>query len=165
MILLPYFEGTMDGDGGENLKGAFWNVGLHNTREDFVRAVFEGIAFMLQDHLEHMLGKHLPKSKQLISIGGASKSSIWSQIKADVTGCRIVTMPGEEAALLGCACIAAVGSGWYPSFEEALGRKTDTACYVPNKINEDCYQALYKKYRCMKESMEQLSVKIQQLGI
>lgn len=164
MLLLPYFEGTIGSQGGENLRGTFWNIGLHNTREDFVRAIFEGIAFMLQDNLEFMLGNRLSETNELISIGGASKSKIWCQIKADVTGCDIVTMPGEEAALLGCACIAAVGSGMYASLDQALSRKEDIDRYKPDRANADQYQKLYRTYRCMKKHMEQLSLNIQNTG-
>ena len=165
MMLLPYFEGTIGSEGGEYLKGTFWNVGLHNTREDFVRAVCEGVAFMLQDNLDIMLGEQLSATKRLISIGGASKSKIWSQIKADITGCEIVTMPNEEAALLGCACIAAVGCGMYPSLEEALRSKENVVCYVPDPTNSATYQTLYKKYTVMKEHMERLGWDIQAAGL
>lgn len=164
MLLLPYFEGTIGSEGGENLKGTFWNVGLHNTREDFVRAVFEGVAFMLQDNLQLMATNSSSQIGQLISIGGASKSEIWSQIKADVTGCQIITMPETESALLGCACIAAVGSGMYPSFDEALGKQDHIVRYTPDPENTAFYQALYQKYTLMKTGMEQLALQTQATG-
>lgn len=155
ITLLPYFEGTI-GD-GEDIKGTFANVGLHNTREDFVRAVFEGVAYMLQDNLELM---QVSGVKELISIGGASKSKIWNQIKADVTGCQIVTMPEEEAALLGCAYIAAVGSGLYPSLGDAPRETENTVRYTPEHENVAFYRTAYQKYTRLKKAMEQLSSEI-----
>ena len=151
MLMLPYFEGMTD---AEQSKGVFWNVGLHNTREDFVRAIFEGVSYMLKDNIQLMSGSE--QKGKLISIGGAAKSDIWCQIKADATGREIVTMSQEEAALFGCACIAAVGSGMYPSYEETAKVQGQSKRYIPNEINVAFYEKEYVKYCKMKELLARL---------
>lgn len=152
VICLPYFEGMPECD---ESRGIFWNVGLHNTREDFVRAVFEGVAYMLKDQLKLMFGEEAASGK-LISIGGASRSDIWCRIKADVTGKEIVTVSAEEATLFGCACIAAVSMGWYGSLEEASKKVGTGSRYVPDQENKAFYEREYVCYERLKRQMIQL---------
>ena len=146
VFMLPYFEGFTGNDDG---KGAFLNVGLHNTREDFVRAVFEGIGYMLKDNVRLLFGEKTVE--RLISIGGASKSGVWCQIKADITGSRIVTISQPEAALFGCACIAAVGSGLFQTIDAAVQSQSKGKEYIPDKTNHLFYRKEYDKYCLIKE--------------
>ena len=155
LIMLPYFEGMIGGENAEDIKGVFWNIGLHNTKDDFVRAIFEGIAYMLEDNIRQLFGDGRQRG-ELISIGGASRSEIWCRIKADVTGKEIVTMPEMEAALFGSACIAAVGGGMYASLGEAVSRRGACTRYTPDGVNEGIYEKEYLKYLKMKESLEKL---------
>ena len=155
LIMLPYFEGMMGGDAADAIKGVFWNVGLHNKREDFVRAIFEGVSYMLKDNLTVMFDEEDGQG-ELVSIGGASKSDIWCQIKADVTGREIVTMSQVESALFGCACIAAVGSGLYATLGDAIHTQGEGKRYIPNAENMESYKKEYKKYNLMRRNLEQL---------
>ena len=155
VLMSPYFEGMIGGEGADDIKGVFWNVGLHNTREDFVRAIFEGVSYMLKDQMKLLFGCE-KKQGELVSIGGASKSDIWCQIKADVTGCEIVTMSQEESALFGCACIAAVGSGNYETLGDAIQKQGEGKRYIPRSKEADAYQREYQKYCKMKCTLEQL---------
>ena len=52
------------------------------------------------------------------AIGGAAKSDFWLQMIADITGLSIERPEIVEAAVLGAAMIAAVGSGAFSSLEE-----------------------------------------------
>ncbi len=155
VLMSPYFEGMIGENGADDIKGVFWNVGLHNTREDFVRAIFEGVSYMLKDQMKLLFGNE-DKQGELISIGGASKSDIWCQIKADVTGCEIVTMAQEEAALFGCACIAAVSSGIYETLGDAIQKQGEGKRYIPRVEELDAYQKEYHKYSNMKRMLQQL---------
>lgn len=145
--MFPYFEGLI---GGDALKGAFWNVGLHNTKADFVRAIFEGVAYMLEDNIR-LLFPDGQNDGALVSIGGASRSEIWSRIKAGVTNREIITMPQTEAALLGSACIAAVGAGIFPSLRDAAEKQTRRVHYQPEDV--EAYRAEYRKYLKLKETL------------
>ena len=51
-------------------------------------------------------------SDEMVMVGGGSRSRLWRQICADVYGCSIVkTNVDQQAAALGAAALAAVGSG------------------------------------------------------
>ena len=152
LMMLPVFEGT---EQEESMKGLFWNVGLYNTREDFVRAVFEGVAFMLKENIRNLTDRET-MPKELISIGGASKSEVWSQIKADVTGCQILTMTDYEAALSGCACLASVGNGTFDSLSDAVKKLSSYKKHIPAEDKQEIYAELYEKYQNMQKNMVRL---------
>lgn len=160
VLMSPYFEGMIGGETADDIKGVFWNVGLHNTREDFVRAIFEGVSYMLKDQMKLLFGSE-EKQGELVSIGGASKSDIWCQIKADVTGCEIVTMSQEESALFGCACIAAVGSGGYETIGDAIRKQGEGKRYKPRAEEVDAYHREYEKYETMKNCLGRLYRELQ----
>ena len=58
--------------------------------------------------------------RQIIALGGGSKSDVWCQMKADATGVPISIMSTtESSACLGAAILAGVASGIWTSPEEA----------------------------------------------
>jgi xylulokinase len=75
----------------------------------------ESIACLLRQYLE-CLG--LPID-EVVSVGGGAKSKLWREIKADITGKRIVTLENKETGCLGTAIYAGVGAGIYESVEAA----------------------------------------------
>jgi xylulokinase len=76
----------------------------------------EGIAMGLRMALD-ALRKLTPLSDEMTLVGGGSASKLWRQIIADVYGMKIVkTNIDQQAAALGAAAVAAVGSGLWPDF-------------------------------------------------
>jgi xylulokinase len=80
-------------------------------------------------------------------MGGAARSDLWLQIKADICGLSMVRMKEEETSTLGCALLAAVAVGDYGSVEEAaeamvsLGRR-----FVPDRQTKSTYDRLFELY-------------------
>jgi sugar (pentulose or hexulose) kinase len=52
-------------------------------------------------------------------VGGAARSDLWAQIRADVLGLPIRRMSAREASALGAAILAAVGAGLFPDVASA----------------------------------------------
>ena len=60
-------------------------------RGDIARATIEGMAFelrLLLEALERYTGREI---REIVAVGGGARNTVWTQIKADVTGRRIVT--------------------------------------------------------------------------
>ena len=95
---------------------------------------------------------------EIRTMGGGSKSDIWNQIKADITGKTLqVTNSSQDTACLGAAILAGSAVGIFSSVENAVGsmikiRKT----YEPNTEVEDLYNRQYKKFRLLYKSLEEL---------
>jgi len=97
----------------------------------------------------------------LVAIGGGAASDLWCHILADVTGKNICIPENAEASGLGAAIAAAVGSGWYASFQEAANAMTRIHRKIkPKSDNYKKYQELfpiYKKlYPCLKSATDRV---------
>ena len=71
------------------IRAGFHNLSLSTSRDDMVRAVYEGVAFnsrWLLDAVEGFIGRRF---EMLAFVGGGANSDVWSQIHADATGRRI----------------------------------------------------------------------------
>lgn len=89
LIFTPWLYGERSPVGDRYIRSSLFNLSLENTREDIVRAVFEGVAFntkWLIDPLEKFMRRPF---EYINFIGGGANSDNWSQIFADVLGRKI----------------------------------------------------------------------------
>ncbi|MEJ2544898.1 MAG: FGGY-family carbohydrate kinase, partial [Calditrichaceae bacterium] len=107
----------------------------------------EGIAFeqlLALNAVEDATGS---KVKELVTIGGGSKSRFWCQIIADITGKTICLPKNKEASALGVGICAAVGAGWYPTFKEAAQKMTGVIKTItPNYPMHEKYKGIFSEY-------------------
>jgi xylulokinase len=93
--------------------GAILGLTLGHRQSHILQALIEGVGFSLRanvDWLERLVGHAIPT----IRVEGAlTKSRVWMQLKAEVTGRRVEGVQIEEATALGAALLAGVGSGVY----------------------------------------------------
>src|SRR5690349_14025750 len=112
VIYTPWIWGERAPVEDRTLRAGLYNLSLHNTREDIIRAFLEGIAFNTR-WLLTPVEKFLARTVNAIHIvGGGAQSDVWCQIFADVMNVEIkqVTDP-LYANARGAAWIAAVGLG------------------------------------------------------
>lgn len=117
LIMLPHLMGAFSPEPNLLARGSFTGFTLHHTRGHFVRALLEGVAFLLKRNLDYIerTGMAIP---EILSTGGGSRSRLWNRIKANVCNRPIVTLANEETALLGDAILAGVACGLFQSIEE-----------------------------------------------
>jgi len=85
---------------------------------------------MLKETFTILDGMKIPV-KSIRLGGGGARSSLWSQIQADVYGQEVEIVEAEEGAAYGAASLAGVGSGMWPSVDDActsVVRASVTAC-------------------------------------
>ena len=75
----------------------------------------ESVSFMLKANLDYLS----LDVEEIRAMGGGATSPLWCQMKADMTGKRLVTLKNKETACLGSAILAGVGVGAFPSVEAA----------------------------------------------
>jgi xylulokinase len=91
---------------------------------------------------------------EIRGLGGGSRSAVWNQIKADLTGRPVLTMENEEAACLGAAIVAGVGVGLFPSLAEACARMVQVkGRHEPDPAHAGAYAAHYAKYVGLYDSL------------
>ncbi|HHH20131.1 MAG TPA: autoinducer-2 kinase, partial [Campylobacterales bacterium] len=72
---------------------------------------------------------------------------LWSQIVADVTGCRVKIPKVTEATALGAAMAAGVGAGIYESIAKASKQLVVWEKeHQPNLLNTNVYNSIQEKW-------------------
>ncbi len=146
LVMLPHLQGAMAPEANPKAKGVFYGFTLHHSKPSFIRAIMEAIAFMLQRNIDVLedLGVDI---KEIRSLGGGSKSPLWTQIKADVTQVPVCTMKNGEAGCLGAAILAGKATETYSSIEEAVKTMVEVRDRVkPEKENAEIYKKSYSRY-------------------
>jgi len=130
------------------VRATFLNLSAEHTREDMLRAVYEGVGYNIRwivDVVEKEFKFSLP---YLRVIGGGAKGKPWMQILADMTHRKIETVcEPQEAGAVGAALVAAVGMGLYPDFESLRKVVKVDSIYEPQPGNSEIYDSLYHHYR------------------
>lgn len=127
--------------------GGFVGLELAHTRADMCRAVLEGCAFEVRWALDELRSAGIP-IEELWLAGGATRSPVWPQILADVSGVPIVIASYANWAALGGALLAGWGIGAYASLEAGLTRlQPRVERVLPNPAVAELYAERLAAYR------------------
>ena len=121
LFFLPYLSGERLG-AHRNSRAQFFGLSAGHGLPQMHRAVLEGVAFAVNRHLSVMEKATGTRADHLIASGGGAKADLWLRIKAAVYGRPILIPEEPECGLVGCAAIAAVGTGAAATLEEAAAR-------------------------------------------
>ena len=156
VIFLPYMAGERSPIWDPDACGVFFGLRFGVTRAQMIRACMEGVAYALRHNLE-TAGAAGARADTLRAMGGSANSRIWTQIKADVTGCGIEVPGSDTATTLGAAMLAGVGTGVWQSFEEAARRTVRVnRTFAPDPAVRETYDRGYGKYRRLYENLKDL---------
>lgn len=84
-LFIPYMAGERTPLWNSNARGVFFGLSYSTTRDDLLRAVMEGCAFAVYDNMRIAQERGISVTECLGS-GGATRSDVWCQIKADIYG-------------------------------------------------------------------------------
>ncbi|PKL21788.1 MAG: pentose kinase [Spirochaetae bacterium HGW-Spirochaetae-4] len=147
VIFNPTLAGAPASSDYPNITGALLNVTLGTTFSDIARSVLEGVTFELYD-MYRKLQKLTSLSGNLVLVGGGSKSPFWRQMFADVFDVQVSQLSADQdAAALGAAATAAVGAGFWSSFEHIDDLVQEIGIVVPDKSRTDRYRQAFETYR------------------
>ncbi len=137
-----------------DIRGAFLGIELRHTQDDLIRAVLEGITFDLRI-MYTKLSQLVRLEDSILMVGGGSNSPAWMQLFADVFNTRFVKANiGQDAASLGAAAVAAVGSGLWNDFLFVENIIEGQEVKEPDRANVEAYKSLLPVYQ---QTWEQLS--------
>ena len=148
VVFLPYMLGERSPIWDPYARGVFFGISLHTGRKEMNRAIMEGCGYglkQLADIAEKVTGREI---KSFVSIGGGAKSTVWSQIKADITGKDIEILDMNDMAPIGAALLAGVGANVFKDVYEAadMVEKKVFKCIKSNHDNDAVYAKRYKVY-------------------
>ncbi|MBE0600545.1 MAG: hypothetical protein IH607_02070 [Firmicutes bacterium] len=147
LIMLPHLQGAMAPEANPKAKGVFFGITMKHTKAHFIRALMESIGYIVMRNIEAVEAMGIPVHEIRV-LGGGSKSVIWNQIKADITGKVIWETEYADAACLGAAIISGVSTGLFQSLDKAVdGMVSLKRKYEPNMENHRIYQKQYALYK------------------
>lgn len=127
--------------------GGIAGLTLSHTRGDLARAVMEGIAYELRWVIEEIRGAGVDVS-ELRMVGGATASTIWPQVVADIADVDVILPHTREAAARGAAILAGVGAGLFADAEAGYAAFVSHETRLqPQPVNVSCYADAFEAYQ------------------
>jgi xylulokinase len=145
LVMLPHLMGAFSPESNPSARGVFSGFTLHHGKGHFVRAIQEGVAFMLRRNLE-LIEKSGVEIKEVRTTGGGSRGRLWNQIKADVCNRPFVTLENEDTALVGDAILAGVACGVFPSIVDGVEKMVSLHDRILPGENVNAYEEAYQRY-------------------
>ena len=136
-------------------------LSYEKRRSEIIRALMEGAALALRHNLE-VAAAAGAEPASLVSVGGGSKSAVWCQIKADVTGVPLGVPNMQDGTVFGAAFLAGIGVGAFDDYKAALKRIVKVEkWYEPRSefrgLYDDLYEAYLLSYQSLKPIMHRLA--------
>ncbi|MBI4924241.1 MAG: carbohydrate kinase [Devosia nanyangense] len=153
-LFLPHLEGERAPLWDAASRGVFARIDGRAGAAEMARSVLEGVAFSVRlafDALQQSAGRRLT----IANIGGGgSRSDIWCQIRADALGFGLRRTRVPDAAAIGAAILAGLGSGTLPSLPEAVRRLVQfDRVFEPQASVRAYYDEKFGKYRELYEAL------------
>lgn len=146
LLYYPYLWGAKAPFFNARAKALFLGLTHAHTRAHLVRAILEGVAYHYKGVFE-LLKELKVQVRRVTMTGGEVKGELWNKIKASVSGVMISLPRISDAASLGAAMLAAVGSGHYSTVQQAVESMVRIERRVePDPGLEVAYAELYEKY-------------------
>lgn len=145
-----------------NASGSFVGISNFHTRKHLLRSVYEGVTFCHRYHLEKLLKTRKEPVKAIRLAGGAARSSMWTQMFADVMKLPVESVQVNETGAFGCALIGAAAGGAY---KDIAGAAEDmcriSAPVLPDMEKAAAYDKKYELYCRTIEALDGLWDSIQ----
>jgi xylulokinase len=147
-------------------RGVFVGISSTSKKEDFIRAVVEGLNYKGYELYETIHKYTDSNGRKAIVSGGATRNEFWMQLKSDMLGTEVEVPDIEEATPLGAAMIGGIGVGIFKDFKDAFDKiKRKIKRYYPDEKNHrlylDYYNEIYSKiYPSCKDINTSISTKI-----
>ncbi len=150
LVVLPYFMGERSPIWDPDAKGTIVGLSLSHTKAHIYRAFLEAVAYSLKNAME-ATGENLGES--ILLAGGVTKSRLWRQIFADVTGYPVVCPIQDVEANLGDVMLAGIGTGIL-SYEDVKTWQVLDEKILPIEENHKIYSRYYKVYRSIYQNLK-----------
>lgn len=165
LLFNPSLAGGTALDASPNIRGAYVGIDLGHTQADVIRAAMEGIAMGLRLALDEL--RWLTRlSGEMLIVGGGGRSKLWRQICADVYNIPVVkTNVDQQAAALGAAAVAAVGTGLWDDFGKIDEIHQIEAVARPVPEHNAIYEQLLPVYARAAQFQSEIGDMLTALGI
>lgn len=163
LFILPYFTGSGTPYLNPFARGVILGLTFEDKKSDIIKAILESNCYELRLNLELLEDSGIRIDK-IFAVGGASKSSKWLQLKADICGKKFYKLNISETGCLGAAILAGFGLGVFTSIEQVIQKFIFIKeVFEPNIINYKEYSCRYNIYKEIYPKLSSTFLKIASL--
>lgn len=160
IVALDHFQGNRTPFVDARSRGLFAGLSLSHTEADMYRAVLESVCYGTGAIFDTFRQKGFAP-KRVMASGAPTKSKLWMQMHADVTGVPIIIPENVQGPLFGSAILAACGAGVFSSVEEAAAQMVRVdKTYEPDQAAHEEYRFYLERYLELYEAVSPIVAKI-----
>ncbi len=142
VYIVPAFTGLGTPYWDDEARGAVFGLTRGTTKEHFIRATLESIAYQNKDVMNVMLEEASIPLKCLYADGGATANNFLMQFQADILNVSVKMPSVSETTALGAAYLAGLKTGFYESLDQIKSKQNIIKTYEP-KMEKDKITELY----------------------
>ncbi|MGN7178984.1 glycerol kinase [Paenibacillus sp. FSL R5-0490] len=147
VYVVPAFVGLGTPYWDSDVRGAVFGVTRGTSKEHFIRATLEALAYQTKDVLSAMEADSGIELKTLRVDGGAVRNNFLMEFQSDILDVPVERPVINETTALGAAYLAGLAVGFWESQEEIAEQWAIDESYHPSmeeKVREDLYQGWKK---------------------
>jgi len=146
VYMVPAFVGLGAPYWRSDVRGAVFGLSRGTSKEHFVRAALESMAYQSRDVLTAMEADAGMPLKELRADGGAIANDFMAQFQSDMLGVPVLRPRVQETTALGAAYLAGLAVGFWESCEEIAGLWQVDRRFEP-AMREDERHRLYRGWQ------------------
>lgn len=146
MYLVPAFVGLGAPYWDSDVRGAIFGLTRGTTKEHFIRATLEAIAYQSRDVIDVMIEESGLKLATLKVDGGATRSEFLMQFQSDILNVPVDVAGIIETTALGAAYMAGLATGFWQDIDHLCAIRTSRKLVSP-KMNEQTRTELYNGWK------------------
>ncbi|MBP2624281.1 glycerol kinase GlpK [Streptococcus oricebi] len=146
VYVVPAFTGLGAPYWDSNARGAVFGLTRGSSKEDFVKATLQSIAYQVRDVTDTMEADTGIKIQSLKVDGGAAMNSLLMQFQSDILGTEIARAKNLETTALGAAFLAGLAVGYWKDLDELKALNEAGEVFEP-AMNESRKEQLYKGWK------------------
>jgi len=143
---VPAFVGLGAPYWRSDVRGAVFGLTRGTTKEHFIRAALESMAYQTRDVLSAMQADAGIELKELRADGGAIANDFLAQFQSDILGVPVLRPKVGETTALGAAYLAGLATGFWRDREEIARQWAVDRRFEPQMPAEQ-REALYRGWQ------------------
>lgn len=146
VYMVPAFVGLGTPYWDSDARGAVFGLTRGTTKEHFIRATLESLAYQTKDVLDAMIADSNIHLKSLRVDGGAVKNNFLMQFQSDLLNVPVMRPVVQETTALGAAYLAGLAVGFWENQQEIAKLWQEDKSFMP-QMEEEKRNDLYDGWK------------------
>ncbi len=147
VVFAPHLLGERAPLWDDEVRAWFTGLSSGTAFPELCRAVLEGVAHSARELLDAVESASGVPTGSITVSGGGSRSALWCQVFADVTGRPVQRSLERDTAVVGAATLAAAAVGGTDPFEQGRELASTDLALTPDPGAQPVHDALHRAYR------------------